>query len=157
MRISGEFRTKFLVFSHPSKFGPSPTSTVLLTPNHSLLLTSRFDWASPCNNTDFPPSIRLLYIRWSVWLLGFVTICTLTSNGLPEKVSVRRTRSLLGTSFSLLLTAPWEKLNSFHQQPSSGLSPYSKCPCQAHKFMIYLWNWKCNKTYGIPSFSYGKC
>ena len=45
---------------------------------------------------------------------------------MPEKVYVRRTKDLLFPSLSQLLTEhALEFANSYRQQPSSGLSPYS--------------------------------
>ena len=45
---------------------------------------------------------------------------------MPERVPVRRTKGLLFPSFSQLLTEhALGFANSYRQQPSSGLSPYS--------------------------------
>ena len=103
---------------------------LLLTSCDSLLLALWPHKISLGKNTDFPPIYPPFFTfvgPSDYW--NFVIICTLIPNDLPEKVSVRRTRGLLGPSFSLLLAEHTLGFaNSCHQRPSSGLSPYSLTP-----------------------------
>ena len=83
---------------------------------------------------SFVPCHRRLYAAGSDQVSDFKLFCTLIHLLPPKTIPVRRCVTLLFASFSLRITAYTLRFaNSSPWWASSGLAPYRKCACQAHK------------------------